>query len=281
MQTIRPNTLFFAGCVLQGVAPLLLTLFSPSSPIIIVLLGCVLGLALGLYWGNRNLATLRTTEGKHRTAFLSLESVQNTLAGVLMPFIIGLGIAYATNNIHLAYIVLVVIGFVLLSIAGALVLRTDETPIPKRAIKTSPIQITSRWNTLRAFEVLNGAITSNEAVISLLMILTFFGLEGAVGTTKSSMAIITAIMMFFFGKRLQRKHYPAVMTIAAIFLIGSASLFGLFPTNASILVFFGSLALIAGLRTVTEMSVVYGTIDDEVQKTAAIVFIFFSIAKHS
>lgn len=268
LHTFRPNTLFFSGCILQGVAPLFLTLFSPSSPVIVAALGCMLGLPLGLYWGNRNLATVRATEGRRRVAFLSLESVQNTLAGVLMPLIIGFGITLATSAIHLAYIFSVIIGFALLLIAGFFILQTDDAPIPDRAAMPCPIRVTSTWNSLRVFEMLNGAITSNESITSLLMILTFFGLENALGVTKSTIMVITAIIMFFFGKRLQKHQYPSVIMTAAVLLIASASFFAVAPNNVSVLVFFSCLALIAGLRTVTEMSMVYGTIDYEVRKSS-------------
>lgn len=264
LQTIQPKHLFFAGCILQGIAPLLLTTFSPTSFPIIAILGCVLGIALGLYWGNRNLATLHATEGKHRTAFLSMESIQNMLTGVFMPFIIGVGIASAQHNIHLAYVLFVGIGFLLLSIAGFFILRTDKIPTTTVSQKKPKLPRTSSWNALRVFETLNGAITANESIISLFMILTFFGLEDAVGTTKSIMTIITAIMMYMFGKKLQKKHFLIVMTVAAILLIGSTALFALQHTGTSVLIFFGCLALIAGFRTVTEMSIVYATIDHHV-----------------
>lgn len=265
LQTVRPNILFFVGCVLQGIAPLLLTLFSPSSPIVITALGCMFGVTLGLYWGSRNLATLRATEGRRRVTFLSLESVQNTLTGVFMPLIIGFSIASATNNIHLAYILLVIIGLVLLSVAGILVLRITDQQVPYCATEFCPIRVTPTWNHLRIFEMLNGAIASNESIISLLMILAFFGLEDAVGATKSTIAIFTAVIMFLLGKRLQKKQYPVVITIAAILLIGSAGIFATSPNSTSVMIFFGCIALITGLRAVTEMSVVYGTIDHEVQ----------------
>jgi len=78
------KTLFFFGCILQGVGPLLLTLINPSSYIIIAILGACLGLPMGLYWGNRNLMTLRITEGQHRMHFLSMESLWHVHQHILV-----------------------------------------------------------------------------------------------------------------------------------------------------------------------------------------------------
>lgn len=274
LQRVRQNVLFFWGCALQGVAPMMLTLFAPSSPLVVTLLGCVFGVSLGLYWGNRNLATLRATEGKHRTAFLSMEAIQNMLAGVVAPLIIGSILGSMTGSIHLAYILLTILGFGLLLFAGSLIFRTDAPDRSTNPLRHFLSESSTLWNRLRRFEMLNGAITINESIISFLMIFSFFGLEDAVGKTKSLLALVTAIIMFRLGKRVKSQHYPVIIGVAATLLIGSATLFAVSSTTTSVIVFFASLALIAGFRTVTEMAVVYGTIDHEVQRTHADRFTF-------
>lgn len=259
--------LFFAGCLLQGIAPLLLTIVSPTSMLAIAAFGLFLGLPMGLYWGNRNLITLCATERCDRLRFLSVEATQNTLAGIVAPLAIGYFLASMSGQIVWAYVGLMLVGFVILAVAGSL-MQSADVEVPHA--RTSPRWIRDAsplWKRQRWFEFLSGAMTVSESTVSLLVILTFLGLEDAVGGAKSGVAVLAAIMMSLYGRKIPESRYRSVLWLAFALIGGSAAAFAFrFDGPASIL-FFVALGLIAAFRTTTTMSLMYKVVGHEAERT--------------
>lgn len=269
LRAFQSTRILFAACLLQGIGPLFLTTMHPSSPWVIALLGACLGLPMGLYWGNRNLLTLRATEGRNRMKFLSAESVQNTLAGIGVPVVIGTFLVSGVDDIALGYVLMCVGAFALLLVAGLLIARTNiHLPAPT---ERSPWirSLGSKWNALRAFEWCDGVITMNESVISLLIILHFFGVEDAVGRTKSAVSILAAILLFTYGKRVRLQDHSRVLLASFGILCGASVFFALRFDVSSAAMFFVGGALVSGFRGTVMMTTVYSTIDDVVMKKHA------------
>src|SRR3989338_2011951 len=222
LKRFRYTTLFLVGCVLQGVGPLLLTLIHPTSFAVIGALGACLGIPMGVYWGNRNLVTSGANNRRHRMAFLSMESVLNMLVGITVPVLIGMYLVNITSNVELGYLIITIVSFGILIIAGVLV-GSITLKLPVLHL-TSPWvkDVSVGWKSLRGLTFLDGAITASESILALLMIFTFLGMEDAVGSVRSGVAIIAAMMMYRFGSRIQRKDYVRVMMLT-ITLIGGGS----------------------------------------------------------
>ncbi len=259
--------LFFLGSVLQGVVPLVITLYRPSSFPTVALLGVFFGIPMGLYWANRNLITLRATEGRHRLSFLSVESAQNITAGIVAPFFIGLFLESHVANIGLAYVVLMTAGLVMLLVAGAFVALTDVDPMFQRITTLAVPNPSVRWKRQRWLEFVGGVQTVNESVLSLLVILTFLGLEASVGTTKSGVAVLAAAAMFLVGKKIPERLYGRVFAVAFGLIGGSSALFALGYDAPTALVFFVAFGIVASFRQVVAMSVMFRTVDAEVSRT--------------
>lgn len=261
------KTLFFAGCLLQGIAPLLLTIVSPTSMPAIAAFGLFLGLPMGLYWGNRNLITLCATERCDRLRFLSVEATQNTVAGIVAPLLIGHYLAAQPGGVAGAYVALMLVGFAVLAVAGALV-RAAEVEVPH--VRASPRWIgdaSALWNRQRWFEFLSGAMTVNESTVSLLVTLAFLGLEDAVGSTKSGVAILAAAAMALVGRKIPESRSRAVLWLAFALIGGSAVAFAWRFDGPTSVAFFVALGLIAAFRTVTTMALMYKTVGHEADRT--------------
>jgi GNAT superfamily N-acetyltransferase len=69
MQKFTSNSLYSAGLLLGGLVVSLLTFLSGPTWEVIVLFGFIDGIAGGIYWANRNLLTLRTTQSDNRIYF--------------------------------------------------------------------------------------------------------------------------------------------------------------------------------------------------------------------
>lgn len=259
--------LFFLGSVLQGVVPLVITLYRPSSFSTVALLGLLFGIPMGLYWANRNLITLRATEGRHRLTFLSVESAQNIAAGIVAPFFIGLFLESHVANIGLAYVVLMTAGLLMLLVAGAFVATTNVDPMFQRMTTLTVPEPSLRWKRQRWLEVVGGMQTANESVLSLLVILTFLGLEASVGTTKSGVAALAVAAMYLVGKKIPERLYGRVFGVAFALIGGSSALFALGYDAPTALVFFAAFGVVASFRQVVAMSVMFRTVDAEVART--------------
>ncbi|MEI6511158.1 MAG: MFS transporter [Candidatus Uhrbacteria bacterium] len=263
----RYKRLFFLGSVLQGVIPLVITIVRPSSFGLVALLGALFGIPMGLYWANRNLITLRATEGRHRLSFLSVESAQNIAAGIVAPFLIGLFLASHAANIGLAYVVLMTAGLLMLLVAGAAVATTDVDPMFQRIGTLLVPDPSARWKRQRWFEFVGGIQTVYESVLSLLVILTLLGQEASVGSVKSGVAILAAAAMFLVGKKIPERLYGRVFLIAFALIGGTSALFALGYDAPTALVFFAAFGVVASFRQVVAMSVMFRTIDAEVART--------------
>lgn len=266
--------LFLAACVLQGVVPLLLTLFRPTSLAEIAGYGILFGIPMGLYWGNRNLMTLCATESCHRLRFLSMEAVQNTAAGIVVPLVIGYWLANAGEGVGTAYVAMMAVGFVLLAVSGLLIASTD-TEIPHRREPSAFVDHPSPlWKTQRAFEFLIGGMTAIESTVSLLVVLTFLGMEDAVGTVKSLAAILTAVVMYRFGKRIPESRYRAVLWFSFALVGAAAAVFAFKFSGPASVPYFVAIGLIGAFRTTTTMSAMYKTVDHEAGRTDRNRFVF-------
>lgn len=258
--------LFFVGSVLQGVVPLAITVFRPSTLGMVGLLGVLFGVPMGLYWANRNLLTLRATEGRFRLAFLSIESAQNTAAGIVAPLLIGLYLAAHEATIGQAYVGLMAAGFAMLFVAGALVATTDVDPKFQPIKSLTVLRPSIVWKNQRLFEFLSGMMTVSESMLSLLVILTLLGMEGSVGTTRSGVAALAAFAMVVVGKKIPERLYGRVLLLSFVLVGGSSALFAYGFNAATAIPFFAAVGIVASFRTVVSMSVMFRTVDAEVAR---------------
>ncbi len=266
--------LYFVGSVLQGIVPLAIVTFRPSSIGIVALFGVFFGIPMGLYWANRNLITLRATEGREHLAFLSAESAQQTVVGIVAPLLIGLYLASNAANIGAAYVTLMSLGFVMLAVAGAFVANTDIDPLYEKISTATVPNPSALWKRQRWFEFVGGMMTVSESMISLLVILTLIGMEGSVGTTKSGVAVLAAAAMALFGRKIPERLYGRVHLLSFALIGGSAALFAAGFDATTAIIFFAAFGMVASFRNMVSMSVMFRTVDAEVSRTNGSRFLY-------
>ena len=259
--------MFFIGSVLQGMVPLVMTVWAPSSTVAIAALGILFGIPMGLYWSVRNLVTLRVTEGRHRLSFLSVESAQTTAAGIVAPFFIGLYLASNVAHIGTAYVSLMSVGLALLTLSGILVAATDVDPLYQKISTAFVSNPSALWKRQRWLEFIGGMMTASESVLSLLMILTLIGSEGAVGITKSGVAMLAAVAMVVVGRKIPERSYVRVILLSFALIWGSSALFAVGFDAVTAVIYFAAFGTIASFRNVVSMSVMFRSVDAEVART--------------
>lgn len=270
MRTTSAKHLYSISCFLQAIVPLALVVSGVDASSNLILFGITFGLGTGLYWANRNTFTQAATKSSNRFSFMSLEYALNTFAGIFMPAIIGWMLANASETFlgttQHAYEAAMAFGFIILAVSGALAWNLDIHADDLRPRGLFIPQATKLWWRLRGMEFVSGMLGGIEVVLPLFIILTFIGLEDAVGLLASVAAILSGIVMYFAGKR-TRKDYRKIFALwFCVTLIGSIIFFSLFgPLGA--LIYTLCLGLVKSFRWAPFVATMYDVVDRDSVKT--------------
>ena len=260
----RTSVLYTIGSVMQGVVPFLIVLLGGTVITYVFPLGLVLGLAGGLYWANRNYLVSKVTAGTHRFYFLSLESVADTVAGIIAPITIGwiivFGEVHGFYTVDGAYRFVTVLSILMLVGAGLVVQSASipKDPDPKTFLLRKPGKA---WNRLRLLEVAHGFIHGIESVLPVIITLQFLGAEGTVGTIQTITALVATIILALLGRHLKHKHHLFILLFwLGGTLIGSA-LFATLFSAAGAVAYFAFNALTGTFRWASLSTILYEVID--------------------
>ncbi|MFA5945376.1 MAG: hypothetical protein WC802_00500 [Patescibacteria group bacterium] len=265
LQRFRPTTLFLAGCLLQGVVPVLLVSAGVNAAIFAPLFGFALGSAGGFYWGNRNLLTSALTNSVQRFKYISLESTFGLASSVLAPVLIGWFLVFGEHTglyaAQSAYEVTAVVGFFLLAVAGWCVSRIHHAfePLKKLFIEKR----SSRWQKMRLLDYVNGFTDGFERVIPLVILLLFLGKEDSVGTVQSVAAILSMLGMYIAGKKVKHKDHARIVGMWTLVTGAGKTVFAVLFSTIGALIFHGLNALVVSFRWASLAAVMYETIDGE------------------
>lgn len=228
------RALYQVSCVLQGIVPLMLVWFAPTSVVSIFGLGLCFGVSAGLYYANRNFFTSLITKGKHRFAFLSLDTVMVTVSAVLSPVLVGWYLTFAQAQQHVAtqtaYFHTTIAGLVFLLCAGACIYvpEGEEQQSTKRIFIGSA---SKRWNAVRLMDFVGGLAHGVFMTLPLLVALTVLTAEVSIGKMQSSATVIGALSIYLVGKYRAKIPHGILM---GIWLVGSAISGGLIAYGFSV-----------------------------------------------
>lgn len=265
LRRFASDRLYVLGCVLQGLVPITLVLLQAEAGHFAFPLGLALGISAGFYWGNRNYLTSRHTVGPKRFKFLSVEMTAVTTAGILSPILTGwflvLGEQTGWYRIQTAYEFVALFAMVMLIISGWSVARAIQT---KDTLSCLRIQKPTRdWNRLRLIEFLNGSINGFEAIIPIVILLVFVGLEDSIGVVKSYTAILSAISLYVVGRRIKHHHHAHVLGLWTLVSgLGRAS-FALFTSTFGALAMYTTDGFSNSWRWASSTAVMFETVEKE------------------
>ena len=234
LRHIHLKKLYAASVIMTGLSSLMVVFYKSSTPEAYFFYGTLYGLANGIYWANRNFLTLRHTTSETRSYFTGLQFTLSTVASVIIPVIAG-WIIVTTVSSHLlpsaqiAYELLVGCAFVMLMAAG-LIIRgvTIEQPILTDR-DTAPFS--KEWRRARFLSVALGCADVPLYVLPTVLVLQTLGNEAILGSISSSMAAITALITYMFGRKYrQQKFYPVFIALLSTFILsGTPLIWGIRP----------------------------------------------------
>ena len=265
LKQYSPPQLYLTGCVLQGIAVCSLIFLTQISYISIIFFGLVFGMSMGLFWANRNFLTLRAIPTENRIYFSSLEANASTITGILIPLVIGwflvLGNKAHVYSTRQAYEGLSIFAIIILFFIGFIIRKVsiEYEPITHILLpKARPF-----WQKVRALSFFDGMTNGISIFIPVLMVLTFVGMEDALGTIQSVAAIGSALVIYYVSKKASKKHRFYILFINFLLCLIAGIYFGVLFSALGTILFFAITAIASPFGWVGTASIGQDSIDTE------------------
>lgn len=227
MRRIRISHLYSFGMLLSGVSMAVMMSLETLDLAGIVVAGLIMGLSYGFFWANRDFLALNSTDDGNRNYYYGLESFFNTVAGVVVPGMIGafLGATADHNwlggNINLAYKLVTLFVFVLTIIASAVVFRGRFSNPPKE--RFIYLRFDVLWNRMMRLAVLKGIAQGYIVTAPSMLVMTLVGNESTLGTLQSVSAIVSAVLLYLLGRFASARHRVLIFSSGLLlFALGGA-----------------------------------------------------------
>lgn len=265
MKKFMPSSLYFLGLICEGITIASILFISQITSSTIIIFGLIYGLSVGIYWANRNLLTLKTTESNNRIYFSSIETNSNTIANIFIPILLGWFIALGgTTHLYspqLGYKVLAIFMLLILIIVGFIIMNLSvKIPhSPSLWLKSASPQ----WKKFRWYELIVGFMGGSSLFLPVLMIFTFIGKEGSLGLIQSGAALLSALIIYLLTKSISIHHRLLVLTISVVLAIVGATAFSLLYSSVGVIIFLICTALATPLLWIALNSLNYDLIDEE------------------
>lgn len=278
IKRIKVSKVYLFALVSQGLVLIPLIFFAWEGSLAIFFLGFLFGLSAGFYWSNRNFLTLDVTKSENRNYFSGLEVAIGKATGIVVPFIIGwFIISGEILNLYSpqrAYQLLLLVAIIILFRAGFIMKdvvweKSDKDKFPY--LNFGPL-----WNKARALSFVKGIGEGGFLFIPTLMVLLLVGEEGALGTLKSISAIISAIAIYYIGRKARIKDRTLVLAIGLTFQLIAALFFGILYSTIGVIIYFIIAALAGPLTWISLGPITLDAIDkdNEFQKTGRYNYLF-------
>jgi YQGE family putative transporter len=245
LKKFSSNHMYLFGILLQAIAAALLIYLSQITLTAVLIFGFFQGIAIGIYWANRNLLTLKTTQSDNRIYFSGLEVTSSTITRIIVPFLIGLFIT-SGGLFHLytpiiAYKILAIIMLIVSAIIGMHILGMEQR---KESISSLWVSsVSKRWVLFRWYEICVGFLSGIMTFLPILAVFIFVGNEKALGTIQSLSAILSAIVVYYLAKKIKVKHRSHLVALSVALCIVGALLFSLSFSAFGVFAFFAGYAI--------------------------------------
>ncbi len=246
LNLVNIKKLFSLGMLLSGISMVVMMSLEEINYTGLILAGLIMGMSFGLYWSNRDYLVLTTTADRTRNFYYGLDTFCYTVTGVLVPILIGWylvnGSSVDNDGVNLRYQTVTLAVFVVTIIASVIFhMGSYEKPKSEKFffLKFHPV-----WKKMIQMSWLKGLAQGFIVTAPAMLMMTFFGSEGALGTAQSVGALIAALIMLLLGKYSKPKHRLIIFSVGLVCFF-LAALFNGLLFNATGVILFMVLLLIA------------------------------------
>lgn len=253
--------LYSAGMMLSGVSMIVMMSLKELDLLGIAFAGTIMGLSFGFYWANRDYLALAITKDDNRNYYYGMETLFYTVISVIMPISIGLFIdsQIGDQQKQMAYIIITGVVFLITILASVVCFRgTFKNPEQKKYVffKFHPL-----WYKLLSLASLKGLAQGFLVTAPAMLILKFFGNEGALGSANSIGAIIAAIIMYILGRLAKPSDRIKIFAVGLILFALGAMFNGVLYNQLGVIVFILLLLIAKPLMDLAYFPIQFQVID--------------------
>lgn len=259
------KNIFSIGLVSQGLVATSVFFLENINLQTLFLFGGAQGLAMGLYWANRNYLTVECTQDKERNYYTSLEWSVDTVINVVVPAVMGLVIAWGSSALMVSpekmYRGLALFAVLMLLWAGRVMTQAEvENPKFMRLFVGAG---TAEWLKVRMMDLFFGVRSGVEFFLPVLIVFTMIGVEDVLGMLKSITALITGGFVYFMGRKTQVKHRLPMLAVGVMLSIMISLFFAIVFNSLAALILVSLLPVFNLLTWVSLHPVALKTLDDQ------------------
>ncbi|GAA4084531.1 MFS transporter [Mucilaginibacter panaciglaebae] len=259
------TTLYALGMIISGLDMGVMMLLPQLHFGGIALIGFIMGLSYGFFWANRVFLALTSTNDKNRNYYYGLETFFFTIASIIMPLLAGYFIAatqklgWLGGHVRYAYHVLTGLVILLTVVASVIVHRGGfKNPVNARFIY---FKFHRLWNKMLGLAALKGVAQGFIIAAPVMLIMRLVGEEGSIGSIQSSGALLSAVMLYFLGRKSAPEHRVKIFAAGLVlFLIGSIVNMTLYSALGAI-IFVGCLVFARPLLDLAYFPIQLGVIE--------------------
>lgn len=257
--------LYSIGMLLSSLAMAFMMLLQQLNTASVGLAGILMGISYGFFWANRTFLTLTSTKNENRNYYYGLETFFNTIAVVLVPFLVGVYISMAHDqswfgrSVNGAYYALTG-GVFLLTVLASWIIHRGQF---RKPVKTPFLYVRFHrlWRKMLVLSSLKGLAQGYIITAPVMLIMKLIGGEGALGSIQSAGALMTAGLLYFLGRK--TKPEQRLMVFAAglsLFLVGALINMALYSA-AGVIFFVACLVLARPLLDLAYFPIQLGVVD--------------------
>lgn len=215
LRIIPIKWLYAFGMLLSGISMMVMMSLHELTFAGIVAAGFIMGLSNGFFWANRDFLALSSTNDGNRNYYYGLESFFYTLAGVIVPYVVGAFIAASPSigieDINTAYRIVTAVVFAITITSSIVVFRGRFTnPEKSRFIYW---HFNKLWNRMMSLAALKGIAQGYIVTAPAMLIMSLVGNEGTLGTIQSCGAILSAIVLYVLGRFSTQSQRVAIFAV--------------------------------------------------------------------
>ncbi|MBQ8916056.1 MAG: MFS transporter [Alistipes sp.] len=223
LRKIPITWLYSFGMLLSGVSMAVMMSLTTLDFSGIVLAGLIMGLSYGFFWANRDFLALSSTDDGNRNYYYGLESFFYTLAGVVVPYTVGVFIASfgSVEDINMAYRIITCIVFLITILASVVVFHGKFTnPESRRFLYW---RFDRLWQKMMSLSALKGIAQGYIVTAPAMLVMTLAVNEDTLGTVQSIGAILSALMLYLLGRFSAPRHRLTIFSVGLLlFALGGA-----------------------------------------------------------
>lgn len=240
LNKVKPGCLYAFGMLLSGVSMFVMTSLPELSFMGIAVAGLIMGGSFGFFWANRDFLVLVCTNDDNRNYYYGLETFFNTFTFVVVPVCVGWFIQESTDlkwvdTINEAYRY-VIYGVILITVLASLLINTGSYSSPQNRrfifLKNDPL-----WNRMLRVAACKGMVQGFVVTAPAMLIMTFVGEEGALGTMQSISALITAFLMYLMGRCAKPEARTRIYFISTLLFVLGALINSVFMSATAVIIF--------------------------------------------